>query len=206
MPHDLAGVVAQAGGVAPVVKRLDTFFTHLNIGTVQPYFYVGNEVTMAVPWVYAWAGAPSHTQRVLHASLANEFGTGAAGLPGNDDLGAISGWYVGRARSLSGRAGRERRRAVGSQFEKITVRVGQKDGSYRLLHIVAPGAGSGDSASFYVKSLKLNGAPYSAAWLPFGQIAKGGKLAYAMTSDASATTWGTDASAMPSFPQAASAP
>ena len=86
------------------------------------------------------------------------------------------------------------------------MRVGQKDGSYRLLHIVAPGAGSGDSASFYVKSLKLNGAPYSAAWLPFGQIAKGGKLAYAMTSDASATTWGTDASAMPSFPQAASAP
>src|SRR5262249_43224999 len=84
VPHDLAGVVAQAGGAAPVVKRLDTFFTHLNIGTVQPYFYVGNEVTMAVPWVYAWAGAPSHTQRVLHASLANEFGTGAAGLPGND--------------------------------------------------------------------------------------------------------------------------
>ncbi|VWM11489.1 GH92 family glycosyl hydrolase [Burkholderia lata] len=207
VPHDLAGVVAQAGGAAPVVKRLDTFFTHLNIGTVQPYFYVGNEVTMAVPWVYAWAGAPSHTQRVLHASLANEFGTGAAGLPGNDDLGAISGWYVWAALGLYPVVPGVSGVAVSSpQFEKITVRVGQKDGSYRLLHIAAPGAGSGDSASFYVKSLKLNGAPYSTAWLPFEQIAKGGKLSYAMTADASATTWGTDASAMPSFPQAASAP
>ena len=153
------------------------------------------------------AGAPSHTQRVLHASLANEFGTGAAGLPGNDDLGAISGWYVWAALGLYPVVPGVSGVALSSpQFEKITVRVGQKDGSYRLLHIVAPGAGSGDSASFYVKSLKLNGALYSAAWLPFEQIAKGGKLSYAMTSDASAATWGTDASAMPSFPQAASAP
>ena len=149
VPHDLAGVVAQAGGVAPVVKRLDTFFTHLNIGTVQPYFYVGNEVTMAVPWVYAWAGAPSHTQRVLHASLANEFGTGAAGLPGNDDLGAISGWYVWAALglypvvpgvsgvALSGPAVREdhgARRAEGRQLPSAAHRrAGRRLGRQRVV-------------------------------------------------------------------------
>lgn len=44
----------------------------------------------AVPWVHAWAGAPTHTQQVLHTALTTEFGTGASGLPGNDDLGAIS--------------------------------------------------------------------------------------------------------------------
>ncbi|WP_175911345.1 GH92 family glycosyl hydrolase [Burkholderia metallica] len=207
VPHDLAGVVAQAGGAAPVVKRLDTFFTHLNIGTEQPYFYVGNEVTMAVPWVYAWAGAPSHTQRVLHASLANEFGAGAAGLPGNDDLGAVSGWYVWAALGLYPVVPGVSGVAVSSpQFEKIDVRVGQHDGGYRLLHIVAPGAGSADTASFYVKSLALNGVSWPGAWLPLAQIAKGATLSYAMTADASATTWGTDASAMPSFPQAAGAP
>ena len=91
------------------------------------------------------------------------------------------------------------------QFEAITVRVGQQDGSYRLLHIAAPGAGSGDGASFYVKSLKLNGTSWPAAWLPLEHIAKGGKLTYAMTADASAATWGADASAMPSFPRAAGA-
>ncbi|MPV59478.1 alpha-mannosidase [Burkholderia sp. HI2761] len=203
VPHDLAGVVAQAGGAASVVKRLDTFFTHLNIGTVQPYFYVGNEVTMAVPWAYAWAGAPSRTQQVLHASLANEFGTGAAGLPGNDDLGAISGWYVWTALGLYPVVPGVSGVAVSSpQFEKIDVRVGQMDGSYRLLRIAAPGAGSADTASFYVKSLKLNGASWPTAWLPLDRIAKGGALSYAMTADAAATTWGTDASAMPSFPVA----
>lgn len=79
------------------------------------------------------------------------------------------------------------------------------DGSYRLLHIAAPGAGLADSASFYVKSLTLNGTSWPAAWLPLEHIAKGGTLGYAMTADVSATTWGTDASAMPSFPRAAGA-
>ncbi|MGS0895712.1 GH92 family glycosyl hydrolase [Burkholderia stagnalis] len=207
VPHDLAGVVSQAGGAASVVKRLDTFFTHLNIGTVQPYFYVGNEVTMAVPWVYAWAGAPARTQQVLHASLATEFGADAAGLPGNDDLGAVSGWYVWAALGLYPVVPGVSGLAVSSpQFERIDVRVGQMDGGYRLLRIAAPGAGSADTASFYVKALKLNGASWPGAWLPFERIAKGGALTYAMTADPAAATWGADASAMPSFPQAASAP
>ncbi|MCM3296545.1 glycoside hydrolase family 92 protein, partial [Staphylococcus capitis] len=148
----------------------------------------------------------SHTQRVLHASLANAFGPGAAGLPGNDDLGALSGWYVWAALGLYPVVPGVSGVALSSpQFEAITVRVGQQDGSYRLLHIAAPGAGSGDSASFYVKSLKLNGTSWPAAWLPLEHIAKGGKLTYAMTADASAATWGADASTMPSFPRAAGA-
>jgi putative alpha-1,2-mannosidase len=31
---------------------------------------------------------------VVHAAVANQFGTGRGGLPGNDDSGGLSAWYV----------------------------------------------------------------------------------------------------------------
>ncbi|MDR5837312.1 glycoside hydrolase domain-containing protein [Caballeronia sp. LZ034LL] len=194
------GLVTQAGGAASVVKRLDTFFTHLNIGTVQPYFYVGNEVTMAVPWVYAWAGAPTHTQQVLHTALTTEFGTGAGGLPGNDDLGAISAWYVWASLGLYPEVPGVSGVVLSSpQFAQIDVRVGQLDGSQKLLHITAPGAGSGAGASYYVQSLQLNGASHPSTWMPLSSIATGATLAYTMTANPAGSTWGTDVSALPSL-------
>ncbi|WP_309908172.1 GH92 family glycosyl hydrolase [Caballeronia sp. LZ035] len=200
VPQNFGGLIGQVGGAASVVKRLDTFFTHLNIGTVQPYFYVGNEVTMAVPWVYAWAGAPSHTQQVLHTSLATEFGTGASGLPGNDDLGAISAWYVWSSLGLYPAVPGVSGVVLSSpQFETIDVRLGQLDGSTRLLHITAPGTGSSNSASYYVQSLQLNGASHASAWMPLASFATGATLAFTMTANPATSTWGTDVSALPSF-------
>ncbi|MDR5782612.1 GH92 family glycosyl hydrolase [Caballeronia sp. LZ065] len=200
VPHNLGGLIAQAGGTASVVKRLDAFFTHLNIGTAQPYFYIGNEVTMAAPWVYAWAGAPTHTQQVLHTSLATEFGTGANGLPGNDDLGAISAWYVWASLGLYPVVPGVSGVVLSSpQFAQIDVRVGQLDGSHKLLHITAPGAGSGNGASYYVQSLQVNGASHASTWMPLTSIATGATLAYTMSADPASSTWGTDVSALPSF-------
>ncbi|WP_323122843.1 GH92 family glycosyl hydrolase [Burkholderia alba] len=198
--QNLGGLYAKIGSNASIVARLDTFFTNVNIGTEKPYFYAGNEVTFAIPWAYAWAGAPSHTQKALHTTLGTAFDAGPGGLPGNDDLGAVSAWYVWSALGLYPVVPGVGGLAVSSpQFEKIDVRVGQADGSYRLLHITAPGTGSADSASFYVKSLRVGDAAYLSAWLPFSTISAGGTLGFEMTGDPASSTWGTDASTMPSF-------
>ena len=49
---------------------------------------------MEAPWAYHYAGRPDRTAEVVHAAVHNQFGTGRGGLPGNDDSGGLSSWYV----------------------------------------------------------------------------------------------------------------
>src|SRR3712207_8495279 len=44
-----------------------------------------------------YAGRPDRTADVVHAVVQNQFGTGRGGLPGNDDSGGLSSWYVWRS-------------------------------------------------------------------------------------------------------------
>ena len=55
---------------------------------------LNNEPDMEAPWAYHYAGRPDRTAEIVHAALTWQFGTGAGGLPGNDDSGGLSSWYV----------------------------------------------------------------------------------------------------------------
>src|SRR5262249_56782575 len=43
---------------------------------------------------YSSARTPAGTARAVHKVMSDGFNTTAGGLPGNDDLGATSSWYV----------------------------------------------------------------------------------------------------------------
>jgi putative alpha-1,2-mannosidase len=102
-PHDARGLFDRMGGDAAVVQRLDAFFASPVAGDDPnappghrydaPGYAVGNEQDLQAPWMYAFARAPSHTSDVL-ARLRTWFSAAPAGIPGNDDLGALSSWYV----------------------------------------------------------------------------------------------------------------
>lgn len=82
----------------------------------NPYFWAGNEPDLLVPWQLAFVNASSNLQVFLFSSLlfvlstfvqeavrwqmANRFSTMPDGLPGNDDYGAISCWYLWGAMGL----------------------------------------------------------------------------------------------------------
>ena len=82
------------GGDSAAVSRLNSFFTQLNAGNDAPYDWVGNEVTMVVPWEYDYVGAPWKTQQVVREVQDQLYTDAPGGLAGNDDLGAMSSWYV----------------------------------------------------------------------------------------------------------------
>ena len=54
----------------------------------------GNEPAVGTPWVYDSAGAPWKTQRVVRQIVSTLYSPTPGGEPGNDDLGAMSSWYV----------------------------------------------------------------------------------------------------------------
>jgi len=100
VPHDFPALVQALGGPAAVNTRLDRFFTHLNVGENFPYFWLGNEPGFATPWLYNWTGAPARAADVIRRSRDEMFSAAPGGLPGNDDLGAMSAWYVWAALGL----------------------------------------------------------------------------------------------------------
>jgi putative alpha-1,2-mannosidase len=180
--HDIPGLIQALGGDAAFIARLDTLFTGLNEGLMAPHFYMGNEVGFSSPWAYAFAGAPQKTQAVVRRILHETFNTGPNGLPGNDDLGAMSSWQawamLGFYPILPGVGGV----VIGSPtFPKVTI---QLAGGAELT-ITADG-----TPGPYVQSLLVNGKASTSTWLDWNSVASGGSLAFVLGADPN-PAWGT---------------
>jgi len=206
IPHDLGNIVTTLGGNTAAVARLDTLFSvsttsaaakkspaglaldpsRLNGGENSNDFYMGNEPAFAAPWAYNWSGNPSRTQFVLPQIMAATFSSKPQGLPGNDDVGAMSGWYVwaslGLYPMIPGVPGLT---MATPQFGSVTIQLA--DGKRLLI--------KRDKNAAFVKNLKVNGKDWNSTWLPLNQVQAGGTLDFS-TADAP-TTWG-QASAPPS--------
>lgn len=194
VPQDMAGLLAALGPASSVAQRLDGFFRRLNAGPDRPYAWLGNEPCLGTPYAYLWLGLPWRSEAVVRRALANLFSAAPTGLPGNDDLGTLSSWYVWSALGLypaiPGVGGLA---VVSPLFPHATITLA----SGAKLQIDAPGAPS----LRYVRALTVGGAPWDASWLPFSGIADGGSLAFSLGT--SPSTWATDpASTPPSFPAA----
>jgi predicted alpha-1,2-mannosidase len=99
VPQDVQGLADAMGGKATAVTRLDGFF-HDASGNWQlkgggPLKYdPTNEPDIHAPWLYNELGQPWKTQETVRQLVNSVYGTGPSGLPGNDDLGTMSAWYV----------------------------------------------------------------------------------------------------------------
>lgn len=196
VPFNLRALFNDIGGKAgdsAVVQRLDTFFTALNAGPESQYAFMGNEPCFEVPWEYDFAGAPSHTQSVVRRIQTELFHNATGGLPGNDDGGSMSSWYVfsaiGLYPEITGIGGF----VIGSPlFTSITI---QLAGGHRL-HITAPTA---TGTSPYVQSLQFNGKATTSLWLPWSEVQSGATLDFKLGQTPS--SWGNrPEDAPPSYP------
>jgi predicted alpha-1,2-mannosidase len=174
VPHDVPALVRRIGGTRRAVARLDPLFQRLDGGPTDPYDWAGNEPGFTLPWIYDLAGAPWRTQAVVHQILNNRYTTTVGGLPGNDDLGALSSWYVWSALGLYPEVPGVAGWAVTSPlFPHISVH-GEAG---NLLNIDAE---SPHGNAVYIQSLRLNGTPYSRAWLPMSDLRRSSTLSFSL--------------------------
>lgn len=192
VPFNLRTLFAKMGGDAVVVKRLDDFFTQLNAGPSSMYAFMGNEPCFEVPWEYDFAGAPSHTQRVVRTIQAHLFRNTPDGLPGNDDGGAMSSWYVFSALGLYPEVPAVGGFVIGSPlFSDIKVYLGNG----HTLHITAATA---SDVTPYVQQLLVNNASSTSLWQPLDTFKQDTTLTFTLGKNA--TNWGTGKNdAPPSF-------
>ena len=101
--HDMVGRIELAGGEERFVELLDLFFGFRDPAsgrTVHRFEGLNNEPDMEAPYCYLYAGRHDRTASVVRHVMDYQFATGRGGLPGNDDSGGLSSWYVWNAVGL----------------------------------------------------------------------------------------------------------
>jgi predicted alpha-1,2-mannosidase len=184
VPYNLRALFDLMGGNAKVVARLNEFFTQLNVYDTKPYAWMGNEPCFAIPWAYDFAGAPWGAQSVTRRVELELFTLRPDGEPGNDDLGAMSAWYVfaalGAYPAIPGVGGL----ALNSPlFPEAKIQLGNG----KLIKIEAESASAQNP---YVQSLTVSGRPYEKTWLSYDLLSHGATLRFKLGNTAN-KEWGT---------------
>ncbi|HVC29023.1 MAG TPA: GH92 family glycosyl hydrolase [Gammaproteobacteria bacterium] len=198
VPFDAQGLFDLLGGRDKAAARLDAFFHKpdaswalTNAGPLHAE--LNNEPSLETPWLYDYAGPPWKTQQTVRAVLDTLWKNTPGGIPGNDDLGEMSSWYVWAALGLYPEIpGRAELLLASPLFPHIIVH--RSDGD---LVIDAPDASADTS---YVQALRVDGKRYQRPWLPADLALHGGHLHFTLAIKPD-TRWGADPSdAPPSFP------
>ena len=187
VPQDLQGLIQGLGGDQAAAARLDTLFSQLNAGPNEPYEWAGNEPALDTPWAYDSVGQPWKTQQVVQEITSRLYSLTPGGEPGNDDLGAMSSWYVWASLGVYPQTPGVPMLVLGTpQFTHEVIH-----GAYGPLVINARGAGD-----TYVQSLAVNGQSTNKTWI---DLISAHELDFTLSNTPN-THWGTAASdAPPSF-------
>ena len=113
------------------------------------------------------------------------------GMPGNDDGGEMSSWYVFATIGLYPEITATGGFVIGSPLF-TSVKLDLSSGY--TLQITAPEA---SDAHPYVQSLTLDGSPTTSLWLPWTTIQKGATLVF--TLGGSASSWGSSPQDSPPY-------
>jgi putative alpha-1,2-mannosidase len=167
--------------VVPLAQTQASFFGVYYAGN---QFTPANETDLQAPWLYNWLGQPAKAQRVLHAA-SQVYSTAPTGLPGNDDAGTMSAWYVLTAIGLyQAQPGVDAWELSSPLFDRVTLAAAR-------LHITAPGAGP---AAEYIGAATRNGRPLERSWLTDEQLR--GEISLTLQASSS-STWATTPDAAP---------
>ena len=194
VPHDAHGLVEALGGQARAAERLDALFHDEDgewalTGLGGLHVEMDNEPSIATPWLYAYLGQPWKTQATVQAVLDQLWQATPDGIPGNDDLGAMSAWHVWSALGLYPLLPGRTELMLGSpRFARATIHRNAGD-----ITIEAGNAGAGN---IYIESLEVDGQASTRAWLPADFVEHGGALQYEL-SDKPNQQWGSAANDLP---------
>lgn len=166
VPHDVPGLQRLFRG--RFVERLQKCFD-------DRWFSITNEPDIAYPYLFARVpGEAWRTQREVGRLLATAFRHAPDGLPGNDDCGTLSGWFVFSALGFYPDCAGDPSFTLGDPlFSTATLRLPKAGGRARTLVIQR----LGDRKRF-VGNVRLNQTPLTDFRVPHAGLAAGGKLVF----------------------------
>lgn len=184
---DVAGLIHLFGSREAFNHKLDQLFVE-QYGTSKYQFLgqfpdatglvglyaQGNEPSFHIPYLYDFSGQPWKTQRRVRQLMDVWYQDSPRGIPGDDDGGETSSWYVFSAMGFYPVCPGNPVYEIGSPiFAKTTIRLGNgKEFTVIANHVSAKNK--------YIQSATLNGKPLDKAWFRHADIADGGTLVLKM--------------------------
>lgn len=187
VPQDFAGLITLMGGHAKAAANLDQLFREPlgrskyefqakfpDSTSMVGQFSMGNEPSLAIPYIYDRVGQPWKTQKRVRMLLESFFTDTYQGMPGDEDGGGMSAFVVFSMMGFYPVTAGIPAYDIGSPvFEKTTIHL--KNGKDFVL--IARGASRDNK---YVESVRLNGKPLDQVWFRHADIADGGTLELTM--------------------------
>ena len=191
--HDLPGLIDKMGGQNAFLLQLQELFvqsrrewesadqTAATAGIDRPeYYWHGNEPDLSAAYLFAMAGRPDLTQTWVRWIMETQYSDGPAGLPGNDDGGTMSAWYLFSAMGLFPIIGSDRYVIGVPLFPRIELAL-----PGGVFVIEAPEL---SAEKRYVKAVTLDGNPIPTNELRHQDIRAGRALRFEMTASARSTS------------------
>jgi predicted alpha-1,2-mannosidase len=99
VPFNEKGLFTILGGMDKASQRLNAFFydSDGSLAVTQAgglHAELNNEPSIETPWLFDFLGQPWKTQEAVRKVLNTIWTNSPKGMPGNDDLGEMSSWYV----------------------------------------------------------------------------------------------------------------
>lgn len=185
--HDPEGLASLMGGKKAMEKYLDRMFAE-QYGTSKfaflgqfpdetglvGQFCMGNEPSFHIPYLYNLTGQPWKTQRRLRELMRLWFNDTPFGICGDEDGGAMCGWYVFSAMGFYPFCPGKPEYEIGSPlFETVRLHLG--NGSVFTIRA----EGNGEKTK-YIQSASLNGRPFDSTTLLHSDLSAGGELVLQM--------------------------
>ncbi len=188
IPHDVAGLAELMGGPEALRDRLQEYFEisdeflngpMYNPINPVPYYWHSNEPSLHNPYLFTEVGDPASTQYWVTWARERHYGPGPEGLPGNDDAGTMSAWYVWASIGLYPLPGSDGYWITAPTFERVELDMGDATTPDRRLAIIAEGEG------IYIAGATYNGVALERPWITWQQLREGGTLRLTLASEPS---------------------
>lgn len=194
VPHDVNGLVDLFGSEDAFVSKLDSLFivegdlgaeASPDISGLIGQYAHGNEPSHQVLYMYPYVGQQWKTAEKVRQVLTELYFDAPAGLSGNEDVGQMSSWYIMSALGFYPVEPAGGVYVFGSPLMKeAVIKVG--DGKTFTVK-----ANNNNKENIYIQSAKLNGQPYTKAYINHKDIMSGGVLEFEM-GPAPSKTFGVD--------------
>ncbi len=196
VPHDVQGLINLMGKKS-FIEKLDHFFGEFVYPEWDEKFsnyWHGNEPDQQASYFYDYVSEPWKTQKVVREIMDKLYGIGPAGIPGNEDVGQLSAWYVLSAMGFHPVAPPQLTYQIGSPiFEKVTIYLNK---SYYNADKFVIEAKNNSKENKYIQSATLNGEPLNKPWFTHSEIKKGGTIIFHMGPEPN-REWGSSPMAVP---------
>ncbi|MFY0650572.1 MAG: GH92 family glycosyl hydrolase [Cyclobacteriaceae bacterium] len=168
VPHDINGVIKLVGGKRKFVNQLDMLFETDN-------YDMANEPDITYPYLYNYVqGSEWKSQKQVTELLNKYYHNTPAGIPGNDDTGALSTWAIFSMLGIYPVCPGDMNYAVSlPYFDKITISLNQKYYSGQKLIIQK---NSALKKGEYARQVLFNGKPSRSFFINHADLTKGGVL------------------------------